>query len=135
MDHEVDNLALFAFLPAHKALNRYSVFVQDEIALVPDRLRVTLGSKLEHNDYTGFEHQPSARLAWTPTSQQTLWTAISRAARTPARIDRDFYLFLTPSLPLIAGDDFDSEKLVACEAGWRLQPDANLSSCGGRSPN
>ena len=127
LDHQVDNLALFAFLPAHKTLNLYSAFVQDEIALVPDRLRVTLGSKFEHNDYTGFENQPSVRLAWTPTAQQTLWTAVSRAARTPARIDRDFYLFLTPALPLIAGGDFDSEKVVAYEAGWRLQTDTSLS--------
>jgi iron complex outermembrane receptor protein len=127
MDDRVDNLALFAFQPAHRILGLYSVFVQDEIALIPDRLRLTLGSKLEHNDYSGFENQPNIRLAWSPAAGQTLWTAISRAARTPARIDRDFYLYLIPQLPLIAGGDFDSEKLTAYEAGWRVQPDTNLS--------
>lgn len=127
MDHEVNNLSLFAFLPAHEVLNRYGLFVQDEISLIPQRVRLTLGTKLERTHYTGYEHQPSGRLAWTPTNAQTLWAAISRAARTPARIDRDFYLNLTPSIPFIAGDDFQSEKVLAYELGWRLQPDASAS--------
>ena len=40
-----------------------SAFVQDEITLVPDRWRVTLGTKLEHHDFTGFEVQPNVRVA------------------------------------------------------------------------
>lgn len=127
MDHQVDNLPLFAFLPAHEVMDRYGVFVQDEITLIPERLRLTLGSKLEDNDYTGTEHQPSGRLAWTPTDAQTLWAAVSRAVRTPARIDRDFYLDLAPSFPFIVGGDFQSEKVLAYELGWRLQPDADAS--------
>jgi len=127
MDHEVQNLQLFAFLPAHKVLQLYSSFLQDEITLVKERLRLALGIKIEHNSYTGFEYQPNARLAWTPTGNHSIWTAVSRAVRTPARIDRDFYLYLTPTLPFIAGSDFQSEELLAYELGWRVQPMKRLS--------
>lgn len=127
MEHEVNNLLLFAFLPAREVLNRYGLFLQDEISLIPQRLRLTLGTKIERTHYTGYEHQPSGRLAWTPTNAQTLWAAISRAARTPARIDRDFYLSLAPQFPFIVGGDFQSEKVLAYELGWRLQPDASAS--------
>ncbi|MGE0680215.1 MAG: TonB-dependent receptor plug domain-containing protein [Candidatus Binatia bacterium] len=128
MDDTVDNLPLLAFRPGHKTLSLYSAFVQDEITLIEDRLRLTLGSKFEHNDYTGFEFQPSGRLAWTLTRRQTIWAAISRAVRTPSRIDRDFFLFIAPTIPAIMGNsDFASEELLAYELGWRLQPSTKLS--------
>ncbi|HWK73927.1 MAG TPA: TonB-dependent receptor [Povalibacter sp.] len=126
-NHEVDNLPLFAFLPAHKALTRYGLFVQDQIAVLPDRLELTLGTKIGYNNYTDYEYQPSARLAWTPDARNTLWAAVSRAVRTPSRIDRDFYLFLTPTIPLVTGSDFQSETLLAYELGWRVQPHEDLS--------
>jgi iron complex outermembrane receptor protein len=127
MDHRTTNLSLFAFLPAHKLLHLYSAFVQDEIHLVPHRLRLTVGSRFEHNDYTGYEIQPSGRLAWTPTEHHTIWAAVSRAVRTPSRIDRDFFLSAAANVPVIAGDDFQSEQLLAYELGWRLEPTAKLS--------
>ncbi|HEY6644827.1 TonB-dependent receptor plug domain-containing protein [Povalibacter sp.] len=127
MQHEVSNLPLFQFLPADKDLRLFSFFVQDEITLVPERLRLTLGTKIEHNDYTGYEHQPSGRLAWTPSQRQTVWGAISRASRTPARIDREFYLNLTPQIGLIEGSDFQSEDLLAYELGWRMAPNSVFS--------
>jgi iron complex outermembrane recepter protein len=116
-----------AFLPAQKTLQLYSGFIQDEIDLSGDRLRLTLGSKLEHNSYTGVEVQPSVRLAWTAAARHTVWAAVSRAVRVPSRIDRDFFLFAAPSLPLLVGDDMQSEKLIAYELGWRAQPDPRLS--------
>lgn len=121
MDHRTDNLELFAFLPESKLLHLYSGFVQDEITLARDRLRLTLGVKPEHNDYTGWEVQPSGRLAWTPDSRQTIWAAVSRAVRTPARIDRDFTLSIAPGVPFIIGGNLQSEEMVAWELGWRLQ--------------
>ena len=72
------------------------VFAQDAISIAPNRLELILGTKLEHNDYTGFEYQPSARLAWTPAASQTLWAAASRAVRTPSRIDRDLFVPARP---------------------------------------
>ena len=112
-----------ALAPQQKSLQTFSGFVQDEIALVKDRLHLTLGSKIEHNDYTGFEFQPSARLAWKITRQQLLWAAVSRAVRTPSRIDRDLF---TP--PVTTGSPgFDSETLIAYELGYRVQPHKRLS--------
>lgn len=128
MDHKVTNLELFAFLPEQKRLYLYSIFLQDELRLIKDRLRLTVGAKVEHNSYTGFEYQPNARLTWTPTENQTVWGAVSRAVRTPARIDRGFFLYIAPDVPLISGsDNFISEKMVAYELGWRLQPLENIS--------
>jgi len=125
-DH-VGNSAALAFLPAHKTLHLYSAFVQDEITLIEDRLHLTLGSKFEHNDYTGFEFQPSGRLAWTPTERQVVWAAISRAVRTPSRIDRDFYIPGTPPFLLAGGTNFVSEELLAYELGYRVQLSRKLS--------
>ena len=120
MRHEVDNLPLFGFTPAQKTLHLYSAFVQDEISLREDVLALTLGAKFEHNDYTGAEWQPSVRLSWRLAPQQTLWAAVSRAVRTPSRLDRDFAVSLLPGFPLLTGSaDFDSEEVVASELGWR----------------
>jgi iron complex outermembrane receptor protein len=97
--------------------------VQDEVELIKDRVRITLGSKFEHNDYTGFESQPSGRLAWTPNDEHTVWAAVSRAVRSPSRIDRDFALSIPGVITVLAGsENFESEEVLAYEAGWRLQP-------------
>jgi iron complex outermembrane recepter protein len=127
MDHAITNLPLFQIRPPNEVQYQYSAFINDAITLVPQRLQLTVGAKLEDTHYTGVEYQPSIRLAWTPTERQTVWGAISRAVRTPSRIDRDFFLNLTPEIPLIATTDFDSEELLAYEAGWRAQPSARFS--------
>jgi iron complex outermembrane receptor protein len=127
MDHLVTNLELFAFMPAHKKLYNYNAFVQDEITLITDRLRLTIGSKAGNNNYTGFEYQPNVRVTWLPSKSQTIWGAVSRSVRTPSRLDRDFSLYLLPNLPVLTGGPFDSEKLIAYELGWRSQPIDNLS--------
>src|SRR5207249_7572921 len=77
------------FIPADSVTRIFNTFVQDEITLVKDRLRLTLGSKFERNDYTGFEIQPSGRLLWTPHEQHSIWASVSRAVRTPSRADVD----------------------------------------------
>jgi iron complex outermembrane receptor protein len=84
-----DGSVSLRFDPDDRRDDLYQGFVQDEIQLIEDRLRLTLGSKFEHNDYTGFEYQPSGRLLWKPSNQHTLWTAVSRAVRTPSRADDD----------------------------------------------
>jgi iron complex outermembrane recepter protein len=75
-----------AFLPPHRIDSLVSAFVQDEIRIT-DALSFTLGSKFEHNSYTGFEYEPSAQLAWEVTERQTIWASASRAIRQPARLD------------------------------------------------
>jgi iron complex outermembrane receptor protein len=120
--------------PDRRATHLVSIFVQDDITLVPNRLRLTLGSKFEHNDFTGFEIQPNARLAWTPTERQTVWAAVSRAVRIPTRLDHDIRLNAqvipgTPptALAVFGSRNFVSEELLAYELGYRLQPHPRLS--------
>lgn len=104
-----------------------SGFVQDEIQLIPRKLALTAGIKLEHNTYSGFEYQPSVRLIWSVRPKQALWAAVSRAVRTPSRLDNalDLKGFLVPAPPEpiyleIAGDPkFASERLLGFEAGYR----------------
>src|SRR5206468_3254936 len=84
-------------------------------------------TKIEHNDYTGFEYQPSGRLAWKPGRSQTAWAAISRAVRTPSRVDRELYAPPKPPFFLFGGGDFVSEELLAYELGYRIQPLPRLS--------
>jgi iron complex outermembrane receptor protein len=122
IEDDIGNTPALAFLPPDVSRQWFSGFVQDEIALVTDRLHLTLGTKIEHNDYTGFEFQPSGRVAWRLSEQQTLWAAISRAVRTPSRIDRELFAPGSPPFLLAGGPDFDSEELLAYELGYRVQP-------------
>jgi|SRR5882724_70273 len=127
-EDQVGNSAALAFLPDHRTQSLLNVFAQDEITLLPDRVRLTLGSKFEHNDYTGFDFQPSLRLAYTPSPRQTLWGAVSRAVRTPTRIDTDVRFYLGGSFLLLSGNpQFQSEAVVAYELGWRLAPRPDLT--------
>ena len=133
---EFVNSETLSFSPASADLNLFSAFIQDEITVVPDRLRVILGSKFEHNDFTGFEIQPGLRLLWTPSPKQTVWAAASRAVSTPSRFDRGGRLntsaFEPPGGPVISTGfvgypSFVSESLFAYELGYRIKPAENLS--------
>lgn len=116
-----------------------SAFVQDDIALAPERLRLTLGAKLENSHFGGTQLQPNARLLWTPDDENSVWAAVSRAARTPSRGEADARvaaLMLPPSastgyLPMQvatgANPDLAAEKLTAYEIGYRSQWNPRLS--------
>ena len=125
---DVRNSAALAFLPPRLTHRLYTGFVQDELALSANRLSLTVGSKIEHNDYTAFEYQPGVRLAWTPTQQQTIWGAASRAVRTPSRIDRDFFVPGQPPYFLVGNPNYDSEVLNAFELGYKGQPANELTT-------
>jgi iron complex outermembrane recepter protein len=128
-----------SFDPERQTVNLYNGFLQDEMALVKDRLSLTLGSKLEYNDYTQFEVEPGARLLWTPWagagsrcwSSQTFWASVSRAVRTPSRAEESFAMRSATgtAAPWMAygNKDFKSEKLIAYELGYRAQPLESLS--------
>lgn len=119
----------FVFSPSRKRIELVTGFVQDEIALEPDRWALYLGSKFEYNDYTGFEVQPGVRLAYTPDNRQTWWGAVSRAVRTPTRIDTHSRFRPMPEsgFVLIQGDPaFTSEEALSGELGYRIQPRDNL---------
>jgi iron complex outermembrane receptor protein len=114
------------FQPFHQADNIYSAFLQDEIAILRNSLWFTLGTKFEHNIYTGWETEPSARILWTPTPRQSVWAAVTRAVRSPSRIDEDLQLTaLIATIPvpqylqLADNKQFDSEKLLGYELGYR----------------
>src|SRR5207302_1952860 len=77
INDRVANSPVLAFLPAHVTRQWFTGFVQDEIALIPDRLHVALGTKVEHNDYTGYEIQPSGRVSWRLSPSGTLWAAVA----------------------------------------------------------
>ena len=124
---DIRNSLALAFLPDELQRREYSGFIQDQIALVEDRLRWTVGAKLEHNDYTGMEYQPSVRLAWTPNLKHTVWAAATRAVRTPSRIDRDLYIPGAGIYLLAGGPDFESEVLHALELGLKAQQSDRLT--------
>lgn len=113
------------FRPHEQTYNIFSAFVQDDMALVPNRLSLQIGSKFEYTTFSGVNAQPSLRLAWTPTEKQTVWSAITRAVRTASRIEDNFrFSFLAqPNPPLyfrLIGDDaFTPEELVGYEFGYR----------------
>lgn len=78
-----------SFNPTGRSTNLYGAFLQDEITIVPDRLRVTVGAKLEHNYYSGFAVQPNVRMLWTVQPRYSIWGAISRASESSSRFDAD----------------------------------------------
>jgi iron complex outermembrane receptor protein len=116
----------FGFVPEKSNLNWSNVFAQDEIRL-GERLQLTLGARLEHNEFTGTETLPSARLAWKVGTDSLLWTAASRAVRAPARLDRDIRLPPTPPYLIAGGPDFVSEVANVYELGYRGQLARELS--------
>lgn len=132
---DLDQSTVVSFDPEHRRDQLFSGFLQDEITLFPERVRMMVGSKIEHNDYSGFEIQPNLRFLFTFTRRQAAWLSVARAVRTPSRGEHDAELavaVLGPDNPLnptplpvavtaTGNHDFVSENLVAYEAGYRLQ--------------
>ena len=121
-DHSNNSPAL-SFVPPDASLPLVTGFVQDQIPIVRNLLHLTLGTKLSNNHYTGFEIQPSGRLALTPNTHHTIWAAVSRAVRVPSRLDADE---VTPSLTT-PNAKFSTEKLIAYEIGYRVEPFRRLA--------
>lgn len=128
----------FSIAENTKSFEIFSAFIQDEIALNSDTLSLIIGSKFEHNDFTGFEAQPNVRFLWTPKSEHSIWASVSRAIRTPSRVERNSRIPVAivpfgppPAPPLVvalAGDEeTESESLLAYELGYRVQPSENIS--------
>jgi iron complex outermembrane receptor protein len=126
-EHDDFDDGVYALDPPSRTLHRPGGFFQDDITLRPDTVHLTVGTKVEHNEYTGAEWQPSVRIAWRVNPDSLLWGAISRAVRTPSRVDRDLANATRP--PFTVGNpDFESEKLIAYELGLRTQPIQTLSA-------
>ena len=131
----IDNGFIFTWDRPNRNIHLFSAFVQDQIALVKDRLSLLLGTKLEHNDFTGVEVQPTGRLLWTPTDWQSAWFAVSRAVRTPSLLEDSVLLTLAPVstsperiFPRITFNTaFQSEEVIAYEVGYHAQPSEEFS--------
>jgi iron complex outermembrane receptor protein len=123
---DVANGFLFGFVPPSRELEWANLFVQTELALA-EKLNLTLGLKLEDNDYTGTESLPTVRLAWNVSPTQLLWTGLSRAVRAPSRLDRD--VILPPPLGFVirGGPYFVSEVADVVEVGYRAQAGKNAT--------
>ena len=126
---DIEGAFPITFAPRKRGLNLYTGFLQDDIVLLTNHLAITLGAKFEHNDWTGLEFQPNGRILWTPTRSTTLWGAVSRAVRSPSRVDEDVTsigaVFDQPPVTIIQGrgsSRFRSEELVAYELGYRAIP-------------
>ena len=123
------------FKPERRDDELFSFFIQDEIELLDNTLWLTLGAKFEDNDYSGFEAQPNIRLRWVFREGHTLWGAVSRAVRTPSRVDHDGFVVVKildagpPPVALVyqGNDNFDSEELTAWELGYRFHGSDTLS--------
>jgi iron complex outermembrane recepter protein len=124
-----------SFLPNKQTDSIYSGFLQYELPIVRDKLTLTAGSKIEHNNFSGFEFEPSVRLLWTPTSSQSFWAAVTRAVRTPSRQDEDVAFSILalaePTPPsvyfeVVGNPDAKAEQLIGYEAGYRTQINKNL---------
>ncbi len=125
MDRVV-NSQYFAFLPADVDQHWSSVFAQDEIAVSKD-LTLTVGGRLERNDYTGTEWLPNARLSWKPALDQLWWLAVSGTVRAPSRLDVDSYVPGQPPFLLNGGSQVVSETARVLELGYRGQLSPALS--------
>ncbi len=117
-----------SFVPARLTTQLFGSFIQDEIAIVPEKFYLTVGTKLEHNYYTGFGFMPSARVVWVPSPHHTLWAAISKVDRTPSTIDTSARSTLSgfpgpggiPALVTFIGNPHvKNERLITYEAGYR----------------
>ncbi len=129
----IDNDQNFAFLPGDVNRSWRNIFVQNEINITDD-VQLTIGSKWEDNPYTGLESMPGIKLGWEPDSTKLVWTSLSRAVRSPSRIDRDLYAPTNPPIidgvPQYAvggGPNFVSEIAEVFEMGYRSQPVARVS--------
>lgn len=134
IDERLTGSDVLSFNPGYRNEKLYSAFLQDDITIVQDKLHLIVGSKFEHNVYTGFEVQPSGRLIWTPNERLSLWSAVSRAVRTPSRAESDltlkpFAVHPNPAGPLFpplvisvqGPGNLKAEELMAYEAGVRIK--------------
>lgn len=118
------------FTPLNKRLNFFDGFAQYDVNVIPERLRVTIGSKFERSTYGGFEASPQVRAVWSLRANHHIWGAASRSSRVPARNEHDNHLalFNPPQPPdpatvilFIGNPEISSEHQTAYEAGYRYQ--------------
>ncbi len=139
MIDSTNGLTNYQLNPENRYDDLFSGFIQDRLSFADNKGEITIGTKIEHNDYTGLEWQPSGRLLWNFTEKSTIWAAISRSIKTPSRSETNGSVnagaFFNPFFPpagrttvtrIMANDDVDSEKVMSYEVGYRIRPKGNL---------
>jgi iron complex outermembrane receptor protein len=138
----LDGTPFTAIDPDHQTFQLISSFLQDELEMMGDKIVLVTGSKFEYNSLTGFEIQPTIRAIWKGSSKHSLWAAVSRAVRTPSRVERDgnvLAVFSPAGNLSVQGDyplfgrvlgqrEFKSEIMVANEMGYRFKPASYFSA-------
>lgn len=128
LSDQLNGTPYLRFVPDSSDRIELNAFMQSKLEVLPD-WTVTLGQKLEYNEFTELEYQPSIRSAYLIDDKQTLWGAVSRAVRTPSRSARDL-VNVTSAVPALANglairygnNNTESEELIAYELGYRAQP-------------
>lgn len=131
-DNENRGRGIFAVEPESSSDQLLGAFLQDQMAL-SESVQLTIGTKVENNDFSGVEWQPSVRLAWQLREGHNAWAAVSRAVRVPTRYERDIAIDVNipgpgePQIRIEGNSDFESEELVAYEMGYRWQATRKLA--------
>lgn len=117
---------VLSVVPVTDVDHTYSAFLQDEVHFFKDRLSLTLGAELQHNNFSGFDIQPTARALWKFNAHQSFWAAVTRAVTTPSRIEEGIQInggeisVAPPIFLLVSGNpQFQSEKSLGYEGGYR----------------
>jgi iron complex outermembrane recepter protein len=125
-NHFTAPTAVLNVLPQVETDHIHTGFVQDEIHFLDDKLLVTAGAKLQHNNFSGFDAQPTLRAVWNPNPHQSFWAAATRAVTTPSRIEEGIRIFAgeistaPPIFLVVSGNpSFQSETLLGYEGGYR----------------
>ncbi len=133
--HFIQTTPAINFLPTNQTDSIYSGFLQYELPIVRDKLTLTAGTKVEHNNFSGWEFEPSVRLLWAPTAKHSFWAAVTRAVRTPSRQDQDVsFAILAAAEPtppsvyfeVVGNPNAKSEQLIGYELGYRTQVNRNF---------
>ncbi len=124
--HTISEYDSMVVTPNHWDTELYSAYMQGEFTLVPTKWHLTLSGRIEHNDITGYELQPNARLIYTPDAFQSFWAAVSKAVRTPTMAETGIDI-INPGRQYNRNDSLDSEKLIALEVGYKRQFNDKLS--------
>jgi iron complex outermembrane receptor protein len=122
----IGNIGFAVLEPPRRTTHTLGAYVQDTVQVHP-RVALVAAGKVEHNSFSGYQAAPSLRIAWTPSQRSTAWAAVSRAVRSPVRIDEDFAIRLNGIALFEANDDFKTEVAHAAEIGLRHRPASSLT--------
>ena len=129
VDDDFEKAFTVSYNPDERITRTFSGFLQDTIDLIEDKWLVTIGSKIEENDFTGLEVQPSIRTSFKINEWSDAWGSVSRAVRVPNRTSDDIFVRANvfPEFTIAGDRSAKSEELLAYELGLRVSPVETLS--------